>query len=119
MCDNLQRDYGPGIKVEGDPNKYLPIPKKNLIQRASCGINIGLAPDQAGYLIWTEHIIGNKRFHISQDITFNEHFDEHFDTATPTTITLFEGALPTVLKNMDIETMTHIQKIMTLMKNTQ
>ena len=70
--------------------KWVPIPKKNQIQRTSRGIHIGLSPDQAGYLIWTENPISNKRVHISQDATF----DETFESSTPTPITPFPGALP-------------------------
>ena len=87
-CPTDFKCHSPALK--SDKNKWVPIQKKNQIQRASRGIHIGLSPDQAGYLIWTENPIGNKRVHISQDVTF----DEQFESSTPTPITPFPGALP-------------------------
>eukprot|EP00957_Ditylum_brightwellii_P035605 2698762-Ditylum_brightwellii.AAC.1 len=64
--------------------------KKVQTQRGHCDVFVGIPPQQAGALIYVQNKIGANNLIVSQDVTYNE----HFNSAVACTTVPFQGGLP-------------------------
>eukprot|EP00957_Ditylum_brightwellii_P185210 14104034-Ditylum_brightwellii.AAC.1 len=64
--------------------------KKIQTQRGSCGVFVGIPPQQAGALIYVQDKIGPNNLVVSQDVTY----DELSNSAVAYTTAPFQGGLP-------------------------
>eukprot|EP00957_Ditylum_brightwellii_P206338 15347910-Ditylum_brightwellii.AAC.1 len=81
----------PAIFKRHEPfHKGKKITKKIKTQRGSCSIFVGFPPQQAGALIYVQDKIGPNNSTVSQDVTY----DEHFNSAVACITVPFQGELP-------------------------